>query len=193
MVCRTPFGLPVDPEVYRINSGSSAFISSGGQSSDTFAVASCHQTSRCSCHSTSPPVRCRTSTLLMVLTSGLVSASSTFFFRGTARPPRRPSSAVTTTLASESMIRPESASGEKPPNTTVCTAPIRVHASIATAASGTIGMYRQTTSPLRTPCSFSALEKRHTSLCSSLKVSVLSSDGSSPSQMIATSSPRSAR
>ncbi len=176
-----------------MNSGSSAFISSGGQTSDTFAVASCHQTSRCSCQSTLPPVRFSTTTLLMVFTSGLVSASSTFFFSGTARPPRTPSSAVITTFASESMIRPDSASGEKPPNTTVCTAPMRVHASIAIAASGTIGMYKHTTSPLRTPWSFNALENLHTSLCSSLKVSVLSSAGSSPSQMIATSSPCSAR
>ena len=176
-----------------MNSGSSAFISSGGQSADTSAVASCHQISRCLCHATSPPVRLSTITLSIVFTSGLVSASSTFFLRGTARPPRTPSSAVITTLAFESIIRPDSASGEKPPNTTVWTAPIRVQASIATAASGTIGMYRHTTSPFCTPCSLSALENSHTSLCSSLKVSVLSSAGSSPSQMIATSSPRSAR
>jgi hypothetical protein len=37
-------------------------------------------------------------------------------------------------------MRPASASGEKPPNTIEWIAPIRVQASIATAASGIIGM-----------------------------------------------------
>ena len=37
-------------------------------------------------------------------------------------------------------MRPASESGEKPPNTTECTAPMRAHASIATAVSGIIGM-----------------------------------------------------
>ena len=68
------------------------------------------------------------------------SASWVFFFSGTLRPPRGPSSAVITTRQSESRMRSRSASGENPPNTTECTAPIRAHASIATAASGTIGM-----------------------------------------------------
>ena len=36
-------------------------------------------------------------------------------------------------------MRPASASGEKPPNTTECTAPMRAQASMATAASGIIG------------------------------------------------------
>ncbi len=45
-----------------------------------------------------------------------------------------------TTLASESPIRPASASAEKPPKTTVNGAPIRAQASIATGSSGIIGM-----------------------------------------------------
>ena len=48
-------------------------------------------------------------------------------------------------------MRPASESGEKPPNTTEWMAPMRAQASIATAASGTIGMYRATRSPLATP------------------------------------------
>ena len=40
----------------------------------------------------------------------------------------------------ESIMRPATASGEKPPKITECTAPIRAQASIATAASGTIGI-----------------------------------------------------
>ena len=65
------------------------------------------------------------------------------------------------------MIRPASASGEKPPNTTEWIAPMRAQASIATAASGTIGKYIVTRSPRRTPCAFSALAKRQTMLWSS--------------------------
>jgi hypothetical protein len=41
---------------------------------------------------------------------------------------------------SQSVIRPASASGEKPPNTTEWIAPIRAQASRANAASGIIGM-----------------------------------------------------
>jgi hypothetical protein len=37
-------------------------------------------------------------------------------------------------------MRPRSASTENPPKTTLCVAPIRAQASIATAASGIIGM-----------------------------------------------------
>ena len=47
---------------------------------------------------------------------------------------------VFTTEHSESFIRSFNASGEKPPNTTECTAPIRAVANIATAASGIIGI-----------------------------------------------------
>ncbi len=68
------------------------------------------------------------------------SASSTLAFSGTFLPPRRPSSAVMTMLESQSWMRPARLSGEKPPNTTECTAPMRAQASIAYAASGIIGM-----------------------------------------------------
>ena len=44
-----------------------------------------------------------------------------------------------TTLALASWIRLLSESAEKPPKTTLCVAPIRAQASIATAASGIIG------------------------------------------------------
>ncbi len=67
----------------------------------------------------------------------------------------------------ESTIRPASASGEKPPNTTECTAPMRVQASIAIAASGIIGMYSVTTSPRLTPNSLRPLANWLTRACSS--------------------------
>ena len=67
-------------------------------------------------------------------------AASTFALSGTFLPPRTPSSAVITSVEAQSAMRPASDSGEKPPNTTECTAPMRAQASIATAASGIIGM-----------------------------------------------------
>ena len=47
--------------------------------------------------------------------------------------------AGSTTSTPQSSMREARASEEKPPNTTVCGAPIRAQASIATAASGIIG------------------------------------------------------
>jgi hypothetical protein len=86
----------------------------------------------------SPPVR-RTTT--QCSTEGqCASASSVFALSGILRPPRRPSSAVMTQLESQSRMRLARESGEKPPNTTECTAPIRAVASMAMAASGIIGM-----------------------------------------------------
>ena len=68
------------------------------------------------------------------------SARSTFAFSGTDLPRRHPPSAVMQRTAPQSLMRSRSASAEKPPKTTVWGAPMRVHASIATAASGIIGM-----------------------------------------------------
>ena len=69
----------------------------------------------------------------------VASAASVFALSGIARPPRRPSSAVTISDESQSWMRPASESGEKPPNTTEWTAPMRAHASMAMAASGIMG------------------------------------------------------
>ncbi len=51
-----------------------------------------------------------------------------------------PHEAATTTSGWASSIRAASSAAAKPPNTTECTAPSRAEASIATTASGTIGM-----------------------------------------------------
>ena len=51
-----------------------------------------------------------------------------------------PQDAVRTTFGWASSIRAASSAGANPPKTTECTAPIRAQASIATTASGTIGM-----------------------------------------------------
>ena len=120
-----------------MNKGSSASISTGGHSGSAAATVSWYQRSRPACQAIDRPVRLNTNT---VWTRGQArSAASTLALSGTWRPPRSPSSAVTTTRQSESRIRSLSDSGEKPPNTTEWTAPIRAQASIATAASGTMG------------------------------------------------------
>ncbi len=51
-----------------------------------------------------------------------------------------PHDADTITVGCASSIRVASSWAANPPNTTECTAPIRAQASIATAASGIIGM-----------------------------------------------------
>ena len=56
------------------------------------------------------------------------------------RPGSIPHEADTITFGSASLIRPASSCAAKPPNTTEWIAPIRAQASIAIAASGTIGM-----------------------------------------------------
>jgi hypothetical protein len=77
----------------------------------------------------SPPVRFTTKT---VCTPGQdSSALSVFALSGILRPPRTPSSAVITTVDSQSRIRPPRESGEKPPNTTEWIAPMRAQASMA--------------------------------------------------------------
>ena len=145
-----------------MNNGSSAFIASGTHSLGWSLTISCHHRSRPSCHAMSALVRANTMTLLTLVTWGLASALSTQSLRRMIRPARTPSSAVITNLAPQLSIRSASASAEKPANTIVCTAPIRVQASIAIAASGTIGIYRQTTSPFLMPWAFNAFENWQT-------------------------------
>src|SRR6476659_1333367 len=67
--------------------------------------------------------------------------------------------------------------------------PSRAHASIATMASGTIGMYIATRSPATTPRSVSTLAALHTPASRSEYVSVRLSPTGSPSHWMATRSP----
>ena len=71
-----------------MNSGSSALISTGGQSLETLTSSSCSQTSRPAVIETWPPVRRTTSTFSSPL--HFFSASSVFFFSGTVLPARSP-------------------------------------------------------------------------------------------------------
>ena len=63
-------------------------------------------------------------------------------------PLRRAPSTVMSAFACDTSIRSRTESGAKPPKTTLCGAPIRAQASIATTTSGIIGMKIPTTSPL---------------------------------------------
>ena len=62
-----------------------------------------------------------------------------------------PHDADTITFGVASSMRNASSLAANPPNTTECTAPIRAHASMAISASGIIGRYTITRSPLSTP------------------------------------------
>ena len=138
-MCAIPFGFAVVPDVYIRKRRSSASIGSGGQlagSSETSS--SCSQTSRPSCIGTSFPVRRTTSARLIPGAAAI--ASSAVRFSGTVAPRRQASSCVINTSQPMSFARSDSESAEKPPKTTVCGAPSRVHASIATGSSGTIPM-----------------------------------------------------
>ena len=120
-----------------MNSGSSAFIGSGGQLAGWPATRSAQAWSRPGCIATAPPVFFATMTLRM--DGQLFSASSAFTFSGTFLPLRRPSSAVISSTQSLSWMRLARLSGLKPPNTMLWMAPTRAQASMATAASTIIG------------------------------------------------------
>ena len=116
----------------------SASTATGGQSSDWRFTMSCHQWSRPGTMWTPWPVRL--TTIVASIVGVIDSASSAWCLRPTSLPRRYPPSAVMRTLAWQSLIRPDSASAEKPPKTTVWGAPIRAQASIAIGSSGIIGM-----------------------------------------------------
>ena len=102
-----------------MNNGSSAFISSHGHSDSTSFSSSCNHSSRPSVQAMSLLVFFITNTFSRLVTKGFEAAASTFAFKGMVFAPLTPSSAVMTILDSQSLIRPASASGEKPPKTTL--------------------------------------------------------------------------
>ena len=65
--------------------------------------------------------------------------ASTASLIGAVLPLRRAPSTVTSSFASLNSMRSLTDSALKPPKTTLCTAPMRAQASIATATSGIIG------------------------------------------------------
>ncbi len=163
---------------------SSASIGSGSHLSEALAIRSCHHTSRPFCIPMLVAFPTRSTTTTFSIEGVPASASSTLALSGTTLPRRHAPSPVTRTLAWASLMRSRSASAEKPPNTTLCGAPILAQASSAMGNSGTIPMYTATRSPFLTPSDFSALAQRLTSRSSIPKVSTRESPGS-PSQIIA--------
>ena len=135
-----PLGLPVEPEVYRMNNGCSALTQVGSHTSDWPFTTSCSHTSRLVSQATLVPVRLYTTTLWMDSQPPSISASSTAGFNGISRPPRNCPSAVSTAVAPASIMRSCRLLAEKPPNTTEWIAPMRAHACMHTTASIDIGM-----------------------------------------------------
>ena len=123
-----------------MKSGSSASIVSGAQTSDCAASSSSQSRSRGCVGSLGADVTQHQHVPDGLRVRAPSSAWSTLALSGMRLPPRTPSSAVMTTVEPQSAIRPASDSGENPPKTTEWIAPMRVQASMATAASGTIGM-----------------------------------------------------
>lgn len=120
-----------------MKSGSSASISSAGQMAVWLSTTSCHHRSRPVCIAVSAFVVSCTSTCL---TCNPSIAASTVALRGMILPPRRLTLAVMMKSLSQSSTRARMESAEKPPNTTEWIAPIRAQASMAKAASGTMGI-----------------------------------------------------
>src|SRR6201985_2161375 len=95
-----------------MKSGSSAFMCSHGHSAVTISAASWSQKSPHGFISILAPVRLTTTTQSTPL--AFSSAASTLAFSATFLPPRKPSSAVITTLDWQSLMRCARLSGEKP-------------------------------------------------------------------------------
>ncbi len=102
----------------------------------------------------------------IVVSTGMPVASTSALIAAVF-PLRRAPSTVMSALASETSMRSLTLWGEKPPKTTLCGAPMRAQASMATTTSGIMGRKIPTTSPLSTPWALRALARRCTSRCRS--------------------------
>ncbi len=116
----------------------SASTSVAGHSASWPGTRSCHQMSRPSAISTSASTRLTTRTFSTEGDSAR--AVSAICLRGTTDPLRQAPSQVMSTLASASLIRSRSESGENPPKTTEWAAPRRAQAIMAMGSSGTMPM-----------------------------------------------------
>ena len=103
------------------------------------AMASCQSTSRPASMGASASGRWSTTHAAGVCSAWCRAPSSSGPYSMT-RWTSMPQEAVTTTVGRASSMRMASSREAKPPKTTEWTAPRRAHASIATTASGTIGM-----------------------------------------------------
>src|SRR6266536_2660876 len=158
LVCRR---LPPPPRLFPLSLHDALPLCAGSHSVGCPSTRSCHHTSRSSCIGTWLPVR-RNTTIRSIVGASFA-AWSAISFSGMAPPLRQASSWVTRTLHSVLDIRSPSDSGEKPPKTTTCGAPMRAQASIAIGNCGIMPMYSPTRSPLPTPSSRSPLANWQTS------------------------------
>ena len=116
VVCTIPLGLPVDPDVYKIKSGSSEFMISASKFESTFSNSSCHQTSL--------PfiifmlVLVLFNTIHFSIEGAFFMASSDILFNGITLSPLKPPSAVSKILQSASLILSDNDFDENPANTT---------------------------------------------------------------------------
>ena len=83
--------------------------------------------------------RCSTMQAFGFALASLIASSSSGLYC-TMRPGSMPQLAERMSFGCASSMRVASSLAAKPPNTTECTAPMRAQASIATTASGTIGI-----------------------------------------------------
>uniref|UniRef100_A0A6J5ZM70 Unannotated protein n=1 Tax=freshwater metagenome TaxID=449393 RepID=A0A6J5ZM70_9ZZZZ len=120
-----------------MKSGCSLSNASGGQIGSAAASASSQITSRPSVISNGVPAW-RT-TKIVSSESMWSSAPSTSLLIGVVLPLRAAPSTVISAFACENSIRSRTESTLKPPKTTLCGAPMRAQASIATTTSGIIG------------------------------------------------------
>ncbi|OPX61423.1 MAG: hypothetical protein A4E29_00821 [Methanomassiliicoccales archaeon PtaB.Bin134] len=86
VLCTTPFGFPVEPEVYRMNRGSSASHHTGSQERSALAISSCHQMSLPGSMGHSAPARLTTMTFSIEVPFSR--ATSALLFSGTNLLPR---------------------------------------------------------------------------------------------------------
>src|SRR5580692_2576357 len=105
-----PFGLPVEPDVYKTKRGCSLSSSTAGQSAEASFISSCHQTSRPGFISID--VLQRLKTMHFSTVGDLARAASTFCFKGTILPRRQPPSAVMISFDLASLLRSATASEE---------------------------------------------------------------------------------
>src|SRR3989304_7063305 len=143
--------------------GSSESITSGAHSPvmPGAETSSDHHVSRPSVMGTAFQVLLTTMTSLTAGHSAR--ATSQFFFMGMVLPPRTPSSDVMTRDEAESRTLSFRDAGLKPPQTTLCTAPMRAQARIDMRGSGIMGMYTVPLSPFLIPFLFNTLARRQTS------------------------------
>ena len=129
-------GFPVEPEVYKINNGSSESIISAELLSSTLSNSSFHHFSL---WFKVIPLFILFNTITESTQLQSFKASSTMDFKSIVLFPLKLPSDVRTILHDASLILADSAEEEKPANTTEWIAPTLAQAKTAIASSGTIG------------------------------------------------------